>query len=45
MSPLTQLLFGSDIGLLSLATIGVVIAMGGFFIAMFVRKSREENDS
>lgn len=45
MSPLTQLLFGSEAGLLSLATIGFVIAMAAFFIAMFVKKSREQNDS
>jgi hypothetical protein len=37
-------LFGSDIGLLSLFTIGFIIAMGLFFIVWFKRRmnSRDE---
>ncbi|RTL48465.1 MAG: DUF3149 domain-containing protein [Rhodocyclaceae bacterium] len=37
-----QILFGSDIGLLSLFTIGFVIAMGGF-IYHYVRKHADED--
>ncbi len=37
-----QILFGSDVGLLSLLTIGFVIAMALFFIWYFIRKVREE---
>jgi hypothetical protein len=36
-------LFGSDIGLLSLFTIGFLIAMGLFIWARLAAKSRDEN--
>ena len=36
-------LFGSDIGLLSLFTIGFLIAMGLFIWARLASKSRDEN--
>ena len=35
-----KLLFGTDIGILSLFTIGFVIAMGIYFMVVFSRKSR-----
>jgi hypothetical protein len=34
-------LFGTDIGLLSLATIGFIIGMAVFFVIWFMRKSRQ----
>ncbi len=37
-----QLLFGSDIGLLSLATIGFVIVMAVYFIVWFGKKVAED---
>lgn len=37
-----QILFGSDIGLLSLFTIGFVIVMAAYFVWYFTRKMREE---
>jgi len=37
-----QILFGSDIGLLSLLTIGFVIAMALFYVWYVVKKVREE---
>jgi hypothetical protein len=37
-----KLLFGSDIGLLSVFTIGFVIAMGGYFMIYFKRKVEED---
>lgn len=37
-----KLLFGSDIGLLSLFTIGFVIVMGGYLVH-FVSKKAEED--
>lgn len=36
-------LFGSDIGLLALFTIGFIIAMGLFIWARLAAKSRDEN--
>lgn len=36
-----QILFGSDIGLLSLLTIGCVIVMGLYYAWFFNRKMRE----
>ncbi len=36
-----QILFGSDIGLLSLFTIGFVMVMAAFFIWYFTRKVAE----
>jgi hypothetical protein len=36
-------LFGSDIGLLTLFTIGFIIAMGLFIWARLAAKSRDEN--
>lgn len=36
-------LFGSDIGLLSLFTIGFIIAMGLFIWSRLASKSRDEN--
>lgn len=35
-----NLLFGTDIGILSLFTIGFVIAMGVYFVVVFSRKAR-----
>ena len=35
-----NLLFGTDIGILSLFTIGFVIAMAIYFMVVFSRKSR-----
>lgn len=37
-----KLLFGSDIGLLSVFTIGFVIAMGFYFMSYFKRKAEED---
>ena len=37
-----QLLFGSDIGLLSLGTIAFVIAMAIYFIVYFNKKADED---
>ena len=37
-----KLLFGSDIGLLSLATIGFVIVMAMYFIIMFTKNAAED---
>jgi hypothetical protein len=37
-----ELLFGSDIGLLSLFTIAFVIGMGAFFVVLFMKKMRED---
>ncbi len=37
-----QILFGSDIGLLSLATIGFVVVMGGYYVWFFTKKARED---
>jgi hypothetical protein len=37
-----NLLFGSDIGLLSLFTIGFVIAMAIFLIRFFMKKAEED---
>lgn len=37
-----NLLFGSDIGLMSLFTIAFVIGMGSFFVALFMTKMRED---
>lgn len=37
-----NLLFGSDIGLMSLFTIAFVIGMGAFFVALFMKKMRED---
>jgi hypothetical protein len=37
-----QLLFGSDIGLLSLATIAFVIGMAIYFIIYFNKKAAED---
>jgi uncharacterized protein DUF3149 len=37
-----KLLFSSDIGLLSLFTIGFIIAMAIFLIYFFTRKAEEE---
>jgi len=36
-----KILFGSDIGLLSLFTIGFVIVMAGFFIWFFAKNMKE----
>lgn len=41
MSPVTKMLFGSDIGLLSLFTIGFIIAMAIYLLVWFIRRSRE----
>ncbi len=38
-----KLLFGSDIGLLSLATIGFVIVMAIYYIAYFTKKASEDS--
>ncbi|MDE2585432.1 MAG: DUF3149 domain-containing protein [Betaproteobacteria bacterium] len=35
-------LFGTDIGLLSVFTIGFVLVMGGYFVSMFKRKMNEK---
>ena len=40
-----KLLFSSDIGLMSLLTIGVVIAIGIFMFTFFRRKMAEEEQS
>jgi hypothetical protein len=40
-----NLLFGSDIGLLSLFTIGFVIAMAIFLIRFFMKKAEEDRRS
>lgn len=37
-----KLLFGSDIGLLSLFTIGFVIVMGFYMLAFIKRKAEED---
>lgn len=37
-----QLLFGSDIGLFSVFTIGFVIVMAIFFIAYFMKQAEED---
>lgn len=37
-----DILFKSDIGLLSLLTIGFVLVMAGFFVRYFIRKIDEE---
>ncbi len=37
-----KLLFGTDIGLLSLATIGCVIVMAIYYIAYFTKKVAED---
>lgn len=37
-----KLLFSSDIGLLSLATIGFVVVMAIYFIIMFMKKAAED---
>lgn len=41
MSPAMQMLFGTDTGLLSLFTIGFIIAMAIFLAVWFTTKSRE----
>jgi len=43
MDAVMKELFGSDIGLLSLFTIGFLIAMGLFIWARLAAKSRDEN--
>lgn len=43
MDAVMKELFGSDIGLLSLFTIGFIIAMGLFIWARLAGKSRDEN--
>ena len=40
-----NLLFGSDIGLPSLFTIAFAIGMGAFFVAMLMRKMREDENN
>ena len=40
-----QILFGSDIGLMSLGTIAFVILMAIYFIVYFNRKAAESQDS
>ncbi len=42
MDVVMQELFGSDIGLLSLFTIGFIIAMGLFLLARFLKLSRKK---
>lgn len=37
-----QILFGTDIGLLSLLTIGFVVVMALFYIWYFIKKVRED---
>jgi hypothetical protein len=37
-------LFGSDIGLLSLFTIGFIIAMGVFFVTWFIRRMNSKDE-
>jgi len=43
MDAVTKELFGSDIGLLSLFTIGFIIVMGLFIWARLASKSKNEN--
>lgn len=35
-------LFTSDVGLMSLATIGIVLGMGAFFVRYFLKHMRED---
>lgn len=37
-----ELLLGSDIGLMSLLTIGLVIVIGGFYVRFFMKNMEED---
>lgn len=43
MDVIMDLLFKTDIGLLSLFTIGFILVMGVFFIVWFMKKSGDPN--
>lgn len=37
-----QVLFGSDVGLMSLAVIAITLGMGGFYLRYFLRHMHED---